>query len=75
MTPVANLLPVSLIQVAIAPLSLTLVANLLPLLLTPVANLPVVSTTPSIPAAKFTAIVIDTRGKFANGVNDTGGAQ
>ncbi len=45
---------------------------------TPVANLPPVSTTPAAttPVANFYTIfasVVDTGGKFATGVNDTGG--
>jgi hypothetical protein len=44
--------------------SLTPAANLLPLSLTP--------TTPEVPEAKFAAGVIDTVGKFTNGVVYTG---
>jgi hypothetical protein len=44
--------------------------------MTPVANLPPVSTVSATPVANFSTIfasVVDTGGKFANGVNDTGG--
>jgi hypothetical protein len=36
--------------------------------------LPLVSTTPAVPVAKFAASVVNTCGKFATGVVDTGGA-
>jgi len=41
-------------------------------MLTLVANLPLVSITPALTVAKVTAGVIDTVGKFATGVVDTG---
>ncbi len=37
-------------------------------------KLPAVSTTPAVPMATFTAGIVDTGGKFAAGVADTGGA-
>jgi hypothetical protein len=43
-----------------------------PVSTTPVANLPPVSTTPVAFSTIF-ASVVDTGGKFATGVNDTGG--
>ncbi len=56
-----------------SPLASTIPAvNLPPLSLTPVAFLPLVSTTPAVPVAKFSASVIDTGGKFTIGANNTG---
>jgi hypothetical protein len=43
--------------------------------LPPAANLPPVSTTPAANFATSFTIVVDTRGKFATYVNDTGGKQ
>jgi hypothetical protein len=42
-------------------------------LLTLVANSPMVSKTPAVPVAKFSAGVIDTDVKFATSVGDAGG--
>ncbi len=44
-----------------------------PVSMTPAANLPPISMTPASNFATSYATVVDTGGKFANGVNDTGG--
>ncbi len=66
--------PVSTTPVANLPLvSTTPVAKLPPVSPTPVANLPPVSMTPTAKFATSFTSVVDTGGKFAAGVNDTGG--
>jgi hypothetical protein len=52
---------------------MTLVANSQPVTTTPAAKLPLVSTTQAENFATGTAGVVDTGGKFATGVNNTGG--
>jgi hypothetical protein len=54
------------------PVSTTPAAKLPPVSTTMVANLPLVSTTPAANIATSFASVVDTGGKFAAGVNDTG---
>ncbi len=55
------------------PVSTTPVAKLPPVPTTPVANLPPVSATPVANFSTIFASFFDTGGKFAAGVNDTGG--
>ncbi len=53
---------------------LTQVENFSLVSLTLVANLPPVSTKPAVLVENFNAAVVDTSGKLATGVVDTGGA-
>jgi hypothetical protein len=55
------------------PVTTTPAAKLPPVSMTPVANLPPVSMTPAANFATSFTSVVDTGGKFAIGVNDTGG--
>ena len=72
--PVSTTLAVSTTPVAnLPPVSTTPAAKLLPVSTIPTANLPPVSATPAANFSTNSASVVDTGGKFATGVNDTGG--